>query len=86
MADTKPAYRWKITKDHTSGNDKGAEGPAGMDETIKSHPARFSMYDDDGNCCYEGMLYGDCSGFEPLWDFGVTVAGCTRIRLDGKWL
>jgi len=79
-------YRWKITKDHTGDNCEGTEGPEGMDKNIQSHAAHFSLYDDDGRCYYEGMLYGDCTGFEPLWDFGAPNAGCSRIKLNGSWL
>ena len=85
-------YRWKITKDRISEvsyqgpTDKGVEGPHDLDPTIKSNPARFSLYDDDNNCYYEGMLYGDYIGFEPLDDFGTPNAGCTKMKLDGEWL
>ena len=80
-------YTWKITKDHTGGEDKGTEffscSHKEVDMNIKAH---FSLYDDDGKCYFEGMLYGDCTGFEPLWDFGAPNAGCSRIKLNGSWL
>ena len=43
---------------------------------------RFSMYDDDGGLCYEGVFVGDddATGFEPLEEFGMPNAGCTEIR------
>jgi hypothetical protein len=37
----------------------------------------FRMYDDDGNLYYEGRSMEE--GFEPLDDFGMPNAGCTRI-------
>ena len=89
------AYRWIITKDHISDDDncyyKNQEGPRNLDPTLglATNPApssTFSLYDDDGNCYYEGMLYGDFEGFEPLDDFGTPNAGCTAMKLDGEWL
>jgi hypothetical protein len=47
---------------------------------------RFSLYDDDDECYYEGMLYGDYEGFEPLDDFGTPNAGCVKMKLNGEWL
>jgi hypothetical protein len=84
-------YRWKITKDHMEPDGsqysaKGTEGPARLDPNVTDNPARFSMYDDDGVCYYEGMLYGDHDGFEPLDDFGTPNAGCTSIKVDGEWV
>ena len=76
-------YRWKITKDRVDTGAEGTEGPRNLDPTIKDNPARFSMYDDDGECYYEGMIYGDYDGFEPLDGFGTPNAGCTEIRIDG---
>jgi hypothetical protein len=51
-----------------------------------SHPARWSAYDDDGECYYEGIIYGAYSGFEPLDDFCMPNAGCTGIKYNGEWL
>jgi len=79
-------YRWKITKDRIDTGAEGTEGPRNLDPTIKSNPARFSMYDDDGECYYEGMIYGEFDGFEPLDGFGTPNAGCTEIRIDGVTL
>ena len=42
------------------------------------------MYDDDNNCYYKGMIYGDYDGTEPLYDFGMPNAGCTYIKINGK--
>ena len=44
------------------------------------------MYDDDDNCYYEGMIYGDYYGFEPLDDYGMPNAGCTYIKINGEIL
>jgi hypothetical protein len=80
-------YRWKITKDRIdNGESVGIEGPRNLDSKVKDNPTRFSLYDDDKNCYYEGMLYGDYSGFEPLDDFGMPNAGCTLVKVDGGWL
>jgi len=76
-------YRWKITRDRIDTGAEGTEGPRNLDSTIKSNPARFSMHDDDGECYYEGVIYGEFDGFEPLEDFGTWNAGCTEIRIDG---
>jgi hypothetical protein len=86
----KAEYRWKITRDRLENDpeysDRGVEGPGNLDEDLWSNATRFSMYDDDGVCYYEGMLYGDFVGFEPLDDFGTPNAGCTTIKVDGEWL
>ena len=80
-------YYWTITKDRISdGEDKGVSGPYDCDVNLKTNAARFSMYDDDGECYYEGMIYGDYDGFEPLDDFGSPNAGCTSIKINGEWL
>ena len=82
-------YRWIITKDHL---DKGEHsrvdtvGPRDADDKVTSNAARFSLYDDDDICYYEGMLYDDFEGFEPLDDFGTPNAGCVKMKLDGAWL
>lgn len=89
------AYRWMITKDRIADdsepegsycNAKGLTGPSDADNNVTSNPTRFSMYDDDNNCYYEGTIFGDFDGFEPLEDFGTCNAGCTAIKLNGKWL
>lgn len=83
-------YRWTITKDHLDGKGEhsrvGTVGPFDADDKVTSNPERFSLYDDDRNCYYEGMLYGDFEGFEPLDDFGTPNAGCTMMKLGGEWL
>jgi len=77
-------YRWKITRDHLDGEDAGVEGPRDLDPNLKSNPTRFTMYDDDDECYYSGMLYGDFDGLEPLDDFGMPNAGCTYIKIAGE--
>ena len=88
-------YRWVITRDHipdleypegTNMNAKGMEGPHNLDPRIKANGARFALYDDDDNCYYQGMIYGDFVGNEPLYDFGHPNAGCSKIRINGRWL
>jgi hypothetical protein len=81
------AYRWKITKDHIDdGEAKGVEGPRLHDPTIKTNRQHFVLKDDDGITYYEGEIYGDYDGFEPLDDFGAPNAGCARIYYGGKEL
>jgi len=83
-------YRWTITKDHLDGDGEhsrvGTVGPRNAHDSVTDNPSRFSLYDDDDNCYYEGMLYGDFEGFEPLDDFGTPNAGCVKMKLDGEWL
>lgn len=76
-------YRWKITRDHLDGDAVGVEGPRNRDPELKSNPKPFVLKDDDGETYYQGMLYGDYDGFEPLEDFGTPNAGCTEIWIDG---
>ena len=88
-------YTWKITKDHiadttrpegTNDNATGLMGPSDGDPNLKTNPVSFSMYDDDKVLYYEGMLYGNYDGFEPLEDFGTPNAGAVHIKIDGEWL
>ncbi len=79
-------YRWEITKDLIDTGAEGTEGPRDLDPAIKENPAKFKMYDDDGELYYEGVIYGEFDGFEPLEDFGTWNAGCTEIRYNGKAL
>ena len=82
----KAYYRWIITKDHLTGGQKGVQGPRNLDSKLKGKGVRFSLYDDDGILYYEGVIYGDFTGFEPLDDFGTPYAGCTKMKLAGQWL
>ena len=80
-------YRWKITKDHIDdGEAKGAEGPSLHNPNINDNRQHFVMKDDDGTTYYEGEIWGEYSGFEPLDDFGTPNAGCTRIFYKGEEL
>ena len=63
------------------------------DKTMKSNPQKFSLYDDDGECYAEGMLYStdkayntEESLFSPLYDFGMPHWGCTQIKVDGEFV
>ena len=79
-------YYWKITKDVINdGEEEGVEGPRGF-YPIKNNRAHFVMKDDDDETYYEGDIYGDYTGFEPLNDFGMPNAGCTKIFYNGKLL
>ena len=84
-------YYWTITKDHidTDAVNTSSHSLPVLDDylaAIRDNPVHFSLYDDDGECYYEGMLYGDYTGFEPLDDFGTPNAGCTKMKLAGQWL
>lgn len=79
---------WIITKDHISydQNDVGTGNP-----NILNAPDKipFKMYDDDNELYYEGFMVSDMgeSLFNPLDDFGMPNAGCTKIEIfnNGKW-
>ena len=86
-------YRWKITKDHLEADDEnsaiGKEGPHNLNPDIQESATEFRMYDDDGTLYYQGMIFGDFTGFEPLDDFGMPNAGCTEIKqksATGHWI
>jgi len=82
------SYRWKITKDHIGTDSKGICGPSdtGNDLAITDNREHFVMKDDDGETYYEGEIYGDFNGFEPLDDYGTPNAGCTSIFYGGEML
>ena len=90
-------YRWIITKDHISEPDEkssvGIQGPSDCDETLKSNPQRFSLYDGDNECCAQGMLYSTDAKldteeaiFSPLDEYGEPNWGCTAIKINGKFV
>ena len=88
-------YRWTIIRDEiadpkaeegTHDNAVGLVGPRDACETVNKNGVRFEMYDDDNNLYYVGYLYGDYDGFEPLEDFGTPNAGCTGIKINGRWV
>ena len=78
-------YYWIITDAHLE-DLKEEIGYYDGDTKIKDNQAKFSMYDDDDICYYEGIIYGDYDGFEPLDDFGMPNAGCTYIKINGEVL
>ena len=83
------AYHWIITKDHVGeGQDKGIQCLRGAtwENAPKGNRAHFVIKDDDGETYYEGEIYGDYSGFEPLDDFGTPNAGASAIFYKGKML
>jgi len=64
-----------------------AMGLWGSKDEITKDPRseRFSLYDDDGNCYYEGwvVLTDDTDGeyvFAPL-DWAMANAGCTHMKM-----
>ncbi len=83
-------YGWIITEDIIGTSSEGVTGPRGCvftDEQLRAG-TRFKMYDDDNILYYEGCIVGEYSGDEPLMDYGMPNAGCTRITLrmpDGSW-
>jgi len=84
-------YAWKITKDHLDGEDTNTFGPRSItpeqeSELNSGNGTPFKMYDDDGELYYSGLIIGDFDGFEPLDDFGMPNAGCTGIKVSGKYL
>lgn len=86
-----PPYRWVITRDRdyerygasdaTLKSSVGIEGPYGASETVNDNGEKWTLWDDDGECIYEGMIYGNFSGFEPLDDYGMPNFGCTAIKM-----
>jgi hypothetical protein len=80
-------YFWIIYKDHID-NGKAVGVCEGNKDLMSSQSSiQFKMFDDDNILYYEGMLYGDFDGFEPLDGYGRPAAGCTSIQLyqNGKW-
>ena len=85
------SYAWKIITDHLDGEETNTSGPYSITveqqaELDSGKGAPFQMFDDDGNLYYSGIIIGKFSGFEPLEDFGMPNAGCTAIKLSGKYL
>lgn len=88
-------YAWLITYDHLDAKPAAIHGPRGAVYTpaqIKNGGKAFRLYDDDGELYFSGVYLGpnDESMFGPLDDYGMPVAGATRIEyLDvdeaGTW-
>lgn len=90
---TKDLIKDPMAPEGTNSNAVGLVGPrnapdvqtflseTGGDTLRHKTRSRFAMYDDDGECYYEGVIYGDYDGFEPLDDFGGPNAGCTAIKM-----
>jgi hypothetical protein len=80
-------YFWTIDKDHIEGTANGLSSVSiNIDTTTPGE--HFRMFDDDGKLYYEGTIWGDCDGFEPLDHFGMPSAGCTGIQYKndkGEW-
>jgi len=63
------------------------EGPAFIysngakkEDKMHNYPHRFRMYDDDDILYYQGQCTEEA--FDPLDDFGMVNAGCTRIDYE----
>jgi len=87
----KTKYAWKITKDHLDDEDTNTLGPCSITpgqqaELDSGKGTPFKMYDDDGELYYSGLIIGSFNGFEPLEDFGMPNAGCTSIKINGKYV
>lgn len=84
-------YGWIITRDILDGKNVKIVGPNNISPELHSQLNRgegeeFQLYDDDRELYYEGRIVGDYDGFEPLDDYGEPNAGCTSVKLGGKWL
>jgi len=85
-------YYWVITKDRIYDPKIDEHGNQGTSQgniqlmLDKVNPSRFSLYDGDNQCYYEGIIYGDYNGFEPQDDFGGPNDGCVSTKINGEWL
>jgi len=82
---------WVITKDHIDTDQVGTNGPSDCMYTVEEITALgipFKLFDDDGELYYEGR-WMDNGDHDPLTDFGMGYAGCTRMdardRKTGSW-
>lgn len=74
-----PELTWFITFDHEVCNDCDNATQEQVDQLVKDgFTESFKMYDDDGELYYSGYAKPDAD-FDPLDDFGMPNAGCTRI-------
>ena len=78
---------WRIDKDLESREgEKSAVGVCSQNYVDGAAlPHRFSLFDGDGECYYQGRTNDD-SSFAPLDDFGEGYAGCTEIKINGRTL
>jgi len=81
-APEKASYRWKILKDHIDTDSVGVEGPGNLDPELNKNRRLFKIYCDDKILSYEGEIFGDFHGFEPLDDYGTGNAGLVHIKLN----
>ena len=88
-------YAWMVTgtgDDGESTNElvsrlgSGIEYHAGINNLV-SRGAHFRMSGDDGRVHFSGYIVGECSGREPLEEFGHD-RGCTKIEYErnGNWV
>lgn len=71
---------WIITYDHGVCNDCDNATQEQVDQLISDgYTESFKMFDDDGELYYTGYAKKDVD-FDPLDDFGLPNAGCTRIH------
>jgi hypothetical protein len=95
VADTAKKYAWMVTGSTASGEDTtelvNRLGPgmgyhAGIKNLI-SKGTHFRMLDAAGEVQYTGYLVGECTGREPLEEYG-SERDCKTIQveLDGKWI
>ena len=85
------AYGWIITHDFLKGRTAKVVGPSGISLALlaslnRGEGEKFQLYDDDRILYYEGRIVGDYSGFEPLDDYGEPNAGCTGVKMHGRFL
>ena len=66
------SYYWVITKDRlydAKADERGHQGTSQGNIQFKLdnvNRATFSLYDGDNECYYEGLIFGDYTGFEPV--------------------
>jgi hypothetical protein len=82
--------KWRITVDHVEYKTDDLAVSCTYDDKLNGTLTPFRMYDDDDTLYYEGegdFYNNNVTGFEPLDDYGMPNAGCTRIDWfeNGKW-
>jgi hypothetical protein len=83
-------YKWQITKDRISKKgEKNYKGYIGGTGETNENPVNFSLYDDDGICYAEGIIWATKEDYQyeqsllaPL-RWGMRNWGCTDIRING---